>query len=98
MSFYKRFQKNILQFPKAKNKEALDQDQKTTMALITIEKQMTEDSWDVQVCPDHVLSILTQFGEVIELKPIVARRLIANLATELAKRRLNETNPYGDII
>mgnify|MGYP003153119141 CR=1 FL=1 len=98
MSFYKRFQKNILQFPKAKNKEALDQDQKTTMAVLTIEKQMTEDSWDVQYCPDYILNILAQFGEVIEFKPIVARRLIANLATELAKKRLEATNPYGDLI
>ena len=66
--------------------------------FLNIEKNMTEDSWDVQHCPDYILNILAQFGEVIELKPIVARRLVANLATELVKRRLEATDPFGDLI
>ena len=100
MSFFKRFQNNIIKFPNEKrleNEKALDQDKKTRAAVLTIEKQMTEDNWDIQHCPDHILTILAQFGEVIELKPIVARRLIANLATDLSKSRLETDNPYGEL-
>jgi len=50
------------------------------------------------VIPDHVLYTLSTFGEVLELEPIVARRLVANLATELGKKRIEITDPFGDLI
>jgi len=67
-----------------------------TTAILTVEKQMTENSWDIQSCPDHILSTLAQCGEIIEFMPMVARRLIANLTTELKKLRLEITNPFGE--
>ena len=96
MSFHPRNQNNIIQFPKATNKEVADQDKKTALSVLTISQNMKDPTWDVAHVPDQELTMLSNFGEVLEFEPIVARRLIANLATELAKRRLDALNPYGD--
>jgi len=96
MSFHPRNQNNIIQFPKATNKEVVDQDKKTALAVAGISQNMMDPTWDIAQVPNTELATLSQFGEVIEFTPIVARRLIANLATEVAKRRLDALNPYGD--
>ena len=96
MSFHPRNQNNIIQFPKATNKEVADQDKKTALAVAAISQNMMDSTWDIADIPNPELTTLSQFGEVIEFSPIVARRLIANLATELSKRRLDALNPYGD--
>ena len=93
MSFHPRNQNNIIQFPKATNKEVANQ---KALYVFRISKTMMDPTWDVSQVPDKELTMLSNFGEVLEFEPIVARRLIANLATEVAKRRLDALNPYGD--
>ena len=93
MSFHPRNQNNIIQFPKANNKEVANQ---KALYVFRISKTMMDPTWDVAQVPDKELTMLSNFGEVLEFEPIVARRLIANLATEVAKRRLDALNPYGD--
>ena len=58
---------------------------------------MNTDKWDITVVPDHIIYTLSTCGEVLELKPIVARRLIANLATVVMKLRDQIANPFGEI-
>ena len=98
MSFKLRNQNNIIKFPGVNSKAVDDQDKKTDSTVLDISKKMNEPTWDVQPMHETELSVLAQFGECLEFKPIVARRLIANLATELAKQRLDALNPYGDIL
>ena len=57
---------------------------------LTIEKIMNEPIWEFAPIGDHNLELLAQFGEGITFKPLTAQRLVANLATELAKYRLKE--------
>ena len=51
---------------------------------------MNEPIWEFAPIGDHNLELLAQFGEGITFRPKTAQRLIANLATELAKYRLKE--------
>ena len=100
MSFYPRHQNNIINFPKNKkpNLKAETVDKVIAKDLICINENMKSDKWDITVVPDHIVYTLSTYGEVLELEPIVARRLIANLATDLSKRRLETDNPYGELI
>ena len=98
MSFHPRNQNNIIQFPKATNKEVADQDKKTALSVLTISQNMNDKTWDVAQVPDQELTMLSNFGEVLEFEPIVARRLIANLATELKKLKLETINPWNELI
>jgi len=98
MSYKPRNQNNIIKFPGVNSKAVEDQDKNTDSTVLEISKKMTESTWDIQPMHDLELSVLAQFGECLEFKPIVARRLIANLSTELKKERLINLNPYGDIL
>ena len=51
---------------------------------------MNEPIWEFAPIGDHNLELLAQFGEGIAFRPKTAQRLIANLATELAKYRLKD--------
>ena len=51
---------------------------------------MNEPIWEFAPIGDHNLDLLAQFGEGITFRPKTAQRLIANLATELAKYRLKD--------
>ena len=73
----KRNQNNVIQFP----------------TTLTIEKLMHQDVWDLAPISDHNMELLGQFGEGLSFKPLTAQRLIANLATELNKYRLQEEDP-----
>ena len=99
MSFYPRHQNNIINFPKNKkpNLKAETADKVIAKDLICIHENMKSDKWDVSVVPDHIVYTLSQYGEVLELEPIVARRLIANLSTVVIKLRDQAANPFGDI-
>jgi hypothetical protein len=59
---------------------------------------MSTDEWDITVVPDHVLYTLSTCGEVLELEPIVAQRLIANLSSKILKLKDELANPFGDIL
>ena len=99
MSFYQRNQNKIINFPKNKkpNLKAEAIDKVIAKDLICIQENMMMDKWDISVVPDHVLYTLSTCGEVLELKPIVARRLIANLSTVVMKLRDQIANPFGDL-
>jgi len=58
---------------------------------------MSTDKWDITVVPDHILYTLSTCGEILELKPIVARRLIANLSSKILKLKDELANPYGEL-
>ena len=99
MSFYPRNQNNIINFPKNKkpNLKAEAKDKIIAECLVNINENMNTDKWDITVVPDHIIYTLSTCGEVLELKPIVARRLIANLATVVMKLRDQIANPFGEI-
>ena len=96
----KRNQNNVIQFPKNEKPNPKSEAVNKIIAenLIFINENINSKNWDVVVIPDHVLYTLSNFGEVLELEPIVARRLVANLATELGKKRIEITDPFGDLI
>ena len=98
MSFKPRNQNNIIKFPGVNSKAVEDQDKKTDSTVLDISKKMNEPTWDVQPMHETELSVLAQFGECLEFKPIVARRLIANLATELKKLKLEAINPWNELL
>ena len=98
MSFKPRNQNNIIKFPGVNSKAVDDQDKKTDSTVLDISKKMNEPTWDVQPMHETELSVLAQFGECLEFKPIVARRLIANLATELKKLKLEIINPWNELL
>ena len=100
MSFYPRNQNNIINFPKNKkpNLQAKAKDQILAESLVNINENMSTDKWDITVVPDHVLYTLSTCGEVLELEPIVAQRLIANLSSKILKLKDELTNPFGDIL
>ena len=99
MSFYPRHQNNIINFPKNKkpNLKAEAVDKVIAKDLICIQENMKSDKWDITNVPDHIIYTLSTCGEVLELEPIVARRLIANLSTVIMKLRDQLANPFGDI-
>ena len=99
MSFYPRHQNNIINFPKNKkpNLKAEAKDQVIAECLVNINENMKTDKWDIIIVPDHIIYTLSTCGEVLELEPIVARRLIANLSTVVIKLRDQAANPLGDI-
>ena len=99
MSFYPRHQNNIINFPKNKkpNLKAETVDKVIAQDLVCINENMKSDKWDITVVPDHILYTLSTCGEVLELKPIVGRRLIANLSTKVMKLSDELANPLGDI-
>ena len=98
MSFKQRNQINIIKFPGVNSKAVDDQDKKTDSTVLDISKKMNEPTWDVQPMHETELSVLAQFGECLEFEPIVARRLIANLATELKKLKLEIINPWNELL
>ena len=99
MSFYPRNQNNIINFPKNKkpNLKAEAVDKVIAKDLICIHENMKSDKWDIAVVPDHIIYTLSTCGEVLELEPIVARRLIANLSTVVMKLRDQIANPFGEL-
>jgi len=100
MSFYPRNQNNIINFPKNEkpNLQAKAKDQILAESLVNINENMSTDKWDITVVPDHVLYTLSTCGEVLELEPIVAQRLIANLSSKILKLKDELANPFGDIL
>ena len=98
MPYKKRNQDNVIKFPGTENKEVEEQDNKTAKTVYDITIKLKEPVWDIQHIHDAELGILSQFGEVLEFEPIVARRLIANLATELKKLKLETINPWNELI
>ena len=98
MSFYPRHQNNIINFPKNKkpNLKAETVDKVIAQDLVCINENMKSDKWDITVVPDHIVYTLSTYGEVLELEPIVARRLIANLSTVIMKLRDQLANPFGE--
>ena len=98
MSFNPRNQNNIIKFPGVNSKAVEDQDKKTDLTVLDISKKMNEPTWDVQEMNDIELSVLAQFGECLEFTPIVASRLIANLATEFKKLKLEAINPWNELL
>ena len=99
MSFYPRNHNNVINFPKNKkpNLQAEAKDKIIAECLVNINENMMMDKWDITVVPDHIIYTLSTCGEVLELKPIVARRLIANLATVVMKLRDQIANPFGEL-
>ena len=99
MSFYPRHQNNIINFPKNKkpNLKAETVDKVIARDLVCIQENMKSDQWDVSAIPDHIIYTLSTYGEVLELEPIVARRLIANLSTKVMKLSDELANPLGNI-
>ena len=99
MSFYPRNQNNIINFPKNKkpNLKAEAKDKVIAQDLVCINENMKSDKWDISVIPNHILYTLSQYGEVLELEPIVARRLIANLSTVVMKLHDQLANPLGEL-
>ena len=99
MSFYPRNHNNVINFPKNKkpNLQAEAKDKIIAECLVNINENMMTDKWDISVVPDHILYTLSTCGEVLELKPIVARRLIANLSTVVMKLRDQIANPFGEL-
>ena len=98
MSFYPRHQNNIINFPKNKkpNLKAETVDKVIAKDLICINENMKSDKWDITVVPENIVYTLSTYGEVLELEPIVARRLIANLSTVIMKLRDQLANPFGE--
>ena len=98
MSFYPRHQNNIINFPKNKkpNLKAEAVDKVIAQDLVCINENMKSDKWDITVVPDHIVYTLSTCGEVLELEPIVARRLIANLSTVIMKLHDQLANPFGE--
>ena len=99
MSFYPRHQNNIINFPKNKkpNLKAEAKDNIVAECLVNINENMSTDKWDITVVPDHILYTLSTCGEILELKPIVARRLIANLSSKILKLKDELADPYGEL-
>ena len=88
-----RKQNNVIQFPKAENPELKKQKNDLVALTLTIEKIMNQKVWEFAPISDHNMELLGQFGEGLTFTPLTAQRLIANLATELNKYRLQEEDP-----
>ena len=88
-----RKQNNVIQFPKAENPKLKKQKNDLVALTLTIEKIMNQKVWEFAPISDHNMELLAQFGEGITFTPLTAQRLIANLATELNKYRLQEEDP-----
>ena len=99
MSFYPRHQNNIINFPKNKkpNLKAETVDKVIAKDLVCINENMKSDKWDITVVPNHIVYTLSTYGEVLELEPIVARRLIANLSTVIMKLHDQLASPLGEL-
>ena len=85
-----RKQNNVIQFPRSENAQVKKQKNDLVALTLTMEKIMHEPIWEFAPIGDHNLELLAQFGEGLTFKSKTAQRLIANLATELAKYRLKE--------
>ena len=88
-----RNQNNVVQFPTTENKEFKDQKRDLVGLTLKMEKLMNEKIWDVAPISAYDIELLGQFGEGLTFTPLTAQRLIANLATELNKYRLQEEDP-----
>ena len=89
-----RKQNNVIQFPTAENPQLRKQKNDLVALTLTMEKIMNEPIWEFAPIGDHNLELLAQFGEGLTFKSLTAQRLIANLATELAKyRQKDEDEP-----
>ena len=88
----------FVNFPKNKkpNLKAEAKDKVIAQDLVCINENMKSDKWDITVVPNHIVYTLSTYGEVLELEPIVARRLIANLSTVIMKLRDQLANPFGE--
>ncbi len=90
-----RKQNNVIQFPTAENPELKKQKNDLVALTLTIEKIMKQPMWEFAPISAHNMELLAQFGEGLTFTPQTAQRLIANLATELVRYRLEkEEEPF----
>ena len=94
MSFKKRNQNNVVQFPGKENLQLIEQKKEMAGLVVLLEKIMDGPMWDIQPFHHHHLELLSNFGEGITFTPRTSQRLIANLSTEVLKRRQVEEEPY----
>ena len=68
------------------------EDQQKELARITlgVVGKMSDDNWNSHLITHKELLILSNHGEVIELPPIAASRLISVLATSLIRNSFME--------
>ena len=88
MSFEKRNQNNVIQFPNKENPQVLDQYKQIAVVTISISEKMNNPKiWDIALFTQAELTVLANFGETIEFSnPIVTKRLVANLSNHILKR------------
>jgi len=87
MSFEKRNQNNIIQFPNKENPQVLDQHKQIAAVTISISEKMNNPKiWDICLFTQAELTVLANFGKTIEFSPIVTKRLVANLSNHILKR------------
>ena len=92
-----RNQNNVIEFPKAENKEFRKQKQDLVGLVLTMEKLMNTTGWDIAPITAKTIEHLAQFGETISFSPKTSQRLIACLCSELIKYRLdNKDEPYNE--
>jgi len=92
-----RNQNNVIEFPKAENKEFRDQKKDLVGLVLTIEKLMNTTGWHIAPITAKAIEHLAQFGETISFSPKTSQRLIACLCSELVQYRLdNKDEPYNE--
>ena len=92
-----RNQNNVIEFPKAENKEFRDQKKDLVGLVLTMEKLMNTTGWHIAPITAKAIEHLAQFGETISFSPKTSQRLIACLCAELITYRLdNKDEPYNE--
>lgn len=91
MSSEKRNQNNIINFPGSINQAVDDQQQAIVKVLITIQHKMVDNNtWHLATLTIPEIKTLSNYGEAMELTPIIAARLNAVLATTLLRQTVLE--------
>lgn len=91
MSLEKRNQNNIVNFPGSANQAVDDQQKEIINVLITIQNKMVDNNnWSNAILTVQEIKVLSNYGEAMELTPIIAARLNAVLATTLLRKTILE--------
>jgi lysophospholipid acyltransferase (LPLAT)-like uncharacterized protein len=80
--------------PKGANVAALHQRKLIIETAGNLSFKMSQRSWDKMTINDPELQVLSEFGETISFAPEVASRLIASLATNILRNRLDLHEEY----
>ncbi len=91
MSSEKRNQNNIVNFPGTINPAVDEQHKEIVKVLVNIQTKMSDDNtWHNAILTIQEIKTLANYGEAMELKPLISSRLNSVLATTLIRRTILE--------